>query len=892
MKLKYRGTDFKVRELLLPDLLVESGGHAVYRVTKRKLTSPEAASVLAREAGVQPSEVAMAGLKDRQGVTIQYMSVPGGRAVDFESPELRIEPVGRMDRELSSADSRGNAFEITARALDGPELNALRRNLSIVRDIGVVNYFDDQRFGNLRHGQGWILHLLFQGEVEAALRTLLLSVSEHEPPHAQRFKEGLEQNWGDWGECARLASRYGQHRSLFEHLEQHPDDFVGAFAFVGQRLRLIHLFAYQSHLWNRAAADYLRKRLSFEERVVLDSIEGPLVMPANERPGDLSAEATLRLPGEGLEDVTVKEHWELYRDVLATERMVPADLAVKNVPGFHLKGEDRPLFVRPEHLRVRPAEPDPEHDGLRQVRLRFELPRGSYATLVVKRLFAGRTGEYPQQQPERGRREEQRRQRRSGFAPVGGGAQRGGPRDDRDDRGPRYDEGHAGASGTSEAARGEDSGSHRPGSRFKRRDPDHDRGPGRVASDYRPYDDRKERSDREGSGDRRDDRRDRPQREGHRSGGRSFSGEGRHYGGGRGGDRNQGGFGGRGGDRERGGYGGRGGDRDRGGFGGRGDDRNQGGFGGRGGDRERGGYGGRGGDRDRGGFGGRGGDRNQGGFGGRGGDRERGGFGGRGGDRNQGGFGGRGGDRERGGYGGRGGDRNQGGFGGRGGDRERGGYGGRGGDRNQGGFGGRGGDRERGGYGGRGGDRNQGGFGARGGDRERGGYGGQGGDRNQGGFGGRGGDRERGGYGGRGGDRNQGGFGGRGGDRERGGFGGRGGDRNQGGFGGRGGDRERGSYGDRGGDRNRGGFGGGGGDRERGGSGGRGGGDRDRGGFGGRGSSGGGPRTSGGDRRGAGQRGGWRPGGGARDGYGGGAGRRAHGRDGGERGERSSGDRD
>ena len=108
--------------------------------------------MLAREAGVQPSDVAMAGLKDRQGVTIQYMSVPGGRAVDFESPELRIEPVGRLDRAISSADSRGNAFEITARALDGPELNAMRRNLPIIREMGVVNYFDDQRFGNLRHG--------------------------------------------------------------------------------------------------------------------------------------------------------------------------------------------------------------------------------------------------------------------------------------------------------------------------------------------------------------------------------------------------------------------------------------------------------------------------------------------------------------------------------------------------------------------------------------------------------------------------------------------------------------------------------------------------------------------------------------------------------------------
>ena len=52
MRLKQRVGDFHVRELLHEDYVGEAGDHTVYRVTKRKLTTPEAVRVLARDADV------------------------------------------------------------------------------------------------------------------------------------------------------------------------------------------------------------------------------------------------------------------------------------------------------------------------------------------------------------------------------------------------------------------------------------------------------------------------------------------------------------------------------------------------------------------------------------------------------------------------------------------------------------------------------------------------------------------------------------------------------------------------------------------------------------------------------------------------------------------------
>ena len=388
MRLKQRVGDFRVRELLARDYLGTQGDHRVYRVTKRKLTSDEAARLLADEAGVEAGEVCIAGLKDRQGITIQYMSVARGREVRLALPELRVETVGFAERALSSAHSLGNAFELTVRALRSADVAQLRMNLPLMRDFGVPDYFDDQRFGNLTHGQGWIYRDLCQGRHEAALRNLLGASSPYDDDRHRRFKEGLARHWGDWRECRDDAGRFGAHHSVFEHLARQPDDFAGAFAHVATRVKLIHLFAWQSHLWNRAVVELVRDGVAAEERVVLESEEGKLLAYRGVPPPALAARTTFPLPGERLEGVAPADR-ERFERVLAEEGLTPEQMAVAGVPGFALKGEERPLLLRPTHLRVRPPEPDNLNRGDLCVRVRFELPRGSYATLVVKRLFAG-----------------------------------------------------------------------------------------------------------------------------------------------------------------------------------------------------------------------------------------------------------------------------------------------------------------------------------------------------------------------------------------------------------------------------------------------------------------------------------------------------------------------
>jgi len=387
VKIKQKPADFKVTELLKRDTIKERGEHRVYRVTKRRHTSIEAAQVLADLAGVHTGDVSMAGLKDRQGVTRQYMSIPKGKSVSVNQPELTIETVGLAEQELSSDDSEGNAFEIIVRDLGEVETRRARTAIEVVRTHGLPNYFDDQRFGNLRHNQGWIAKDLMLGRTEGALKSLLTIISDYDHKSARAFKSALFRHWGDWRSCRDIAGKFGQHHSVFEHLRKNHDDFAGAFRFVSSRIRLIHLYAFQSHIWNRVLAQTIEAEVEPKKRFAERAREGKLVFPKYESHLPTAWKNQLPLPGNELDGVTEKDQLGRFHEALKREGLSREQFKIEGVTGFALKPEPRTAVVVPRELRMRPAEPDNLNRGQKLVRLTFSLPRGSYATLVVRRLM-------------------------------------------------------------------------------------------------------------------------------------------------------------------------------------------------------------------------------------------------------------------------------------------------------------------------------------------------------------------------------------------------------------------------------------------------------------------------------------------------------------------------
>ena len=144
-----------------------TGQHVYLSIRKRNTNTEWLAKELARFAGIKVMDVGYAGLKDRNAVTRQWLSVDlaGKPEPDwslFNTDEYMIETVTRHNGKLRRTAVKENCFTLVLRELKG-DTAALEQRLQEIRQHGVPNYFGEQRFG--RNGNNLdVVDTLFSGE--------------------------------------------------------------------------------------------------------------------------------------------------------------------------------------------------------------------------------------------------------------------------------------------------------------------------------------------------------------------------------------------------------------------------------------------------------------------------------------------------------------------------------------------------------------------------------------------------------------------------------------------------------------------------------------------------------------------------------------------------------
>ena len=385
MKLKQRPEDFQVTESWRFEE-DPRGAYFVYLMDKQKLSTFEAVDRICRRFKVPRAAVSFCGLKDKQGRTTQLVAVEG-RALELQEPDLRLKPLGRTARPLSAENTTSNRFAVTVRDLGPDDLARLSASLAEVRRLGVVNYFDSQRFGSLKHGQGFIVKDLMRGDFEVALRNVLARPSPLDQSGDAQVKAFWKEHWGEW---ERRNPHPGAERyaAVVRHLKSHPADFRGALLRTEPRWRGLQVFAYQSWLWNEGVKAYLRAVVGIARLAAVRYQAGSLLFPRElDAPQARLLEGRtfpLLAPSSRFDDPTVER---AALSVLGREDMRLSDLAVPGTPEIHFDAEERPLLVHPGRLAVGEARPDELNRDRLRVNVAFTLPPGAYATLVVKRLF-------------------------------------------------------------------------------------------------------------------------------------------------------------------------------------------------------------------------------------------------------------------------------------------------------------------------------------------------------------------------------------------------------------------------------------------------------------------------------------------------------------------------
>jgi tRNA pseudouridine13 synthase len=228
---------------------------------------------------------------------------------------------------------------------------------------------------------------------EEALKLALTAPYEFDRSAEKKQKAILRQHWGDWRECRRLLP-VCHARTLVEYLVHRPIDFRGALGRMRGDLMGLYLSAYQSHLWNRYLARWLTQRLPPIKRtdvtLKMDAVPFPRGLSENEF--EELKRLALPLPSARLryEDAfaDAPSDWaEVLRQTLVEEGIALEQIRLKGLRRPFFSRGERAVLCLPANLEADFAA-DERHAGRFKATLSFELPRGSYATLMVKRLFS------------------------------------------------------------------------------------------------------------------------------------------------------------------------------------------------------------------------------------------------------------------------------------------------------------------------------------------------------------------------------------------------------------------------------------------------------------------------------------------------------------------------
>jgi tRNA pseudouridine13 synthase len=387
MKLKQQPDDFFVEELtdVKP---AEKGAFSLYRLEKTGWSTPDAVAAIRRRWDIDLHRLSYGGLKDRHAHTIQYFTILHGPRRNLTHHQVTVEYLGQAHAPFSSRDIKTNAFRMVLRDVGTHLLNGISSAVEEVRAYGVPNYFDDQRFGSVEEGGEFIGRLLVRGDFEQALRLALAGSYEYDRAEQKREKATLLAHWRDWKVCKEKLPR-GHARSLVDYLVSHPEDFRGAVKRLRPELRGLYLSAYQSDLWNRMLAAYIRSICRPDQILPVPLRLGVMPMHRNLDPNAQAelAEMNLPLPSARLKLAADSPVQPYLQTVLKEENLELRDLRVKGIRELFFSRGDRAALCVPIDVGY-DAGPDDAHPGKQLVRLSFSLPRGSYATLVVKRLTA------------------------------------------------------------------------------------------------------------------------------------------------------------------------------------------------------------------------------------------------------------------------------------------------------------------------------------------------------------------------------------------------------------------------------------------------------------------------------------------------------------------------
>jgi tRNA pseudouridine13 synthase len=400
--IRQRPEDFIVEEITQEGLIANlnlqkldrgEGKYTLAVLKKTSLDQMPTISLLSKKLG---TKVRFAGIKDRRAITYQLISID--RPVSEEELSLKLKNVylktiGRSRFGLMPGGLRGNRFTVRIRSIEPDVLDPQ----ALLPIDWLPGFFGHQRFGTTRPNTHKVGRLLLKGNHEGAVREFLAEPYQNEPESIYRARSALRETWNLGRAYRDFPISLTYERNLINRLLKSPNDYEGAFGALPKTLLRFFVNSYQSYLFNLALSKRWRLYGLFEARkgdyvAPLDSWGSPS-RPIKSNRSNIeklqrmisSRRAVLMMRVVGKETILDGADQEVYYEILKNEELSLEDFA--RVLGMTFMGTLRFVTFSPISYEVIGQGSDELNQGRMYAVIRFSLPKGCYATVLLRELM-------------------------------------------------------------------------------------------------------------------------------------------------------------------------------------------------------------------------------------------------------------------------------------------------------------------------------------------------------------------------------------------------------------------------------------------------------------------------------------------------------------------------
>jgi tRNA pseudouridine13 synthase len=422
-RIRSRPADFVVEEILTDGsrasvkpfhsaaLPLGHGRYLVCELIKKGWDTLVVVRQIAKQIGVSPGRISIAGMKDTRAVTAQHISIggiPAERVLKVHLHDVKVNPLRFSSDKISSRLLFGNHFNITVRSVKFSSRIVERRIAKTREELkdrgGIPNFFGHQRFGTVRPITHQVGRCLVRQNFEEAALIFLSESSPDEHPKARRARRRLRET-RDFKTTLRLfPRRFTYERLMVRHLSKYPRDFLGAFRRLPRKLRRLFVQAYQSYLFNRFLSQRTKRGIPVSNPQIGDYVielnEKGLPTFASERVEESNISEISRKTEEGQMAVVLPLigfrqapsdglQGEIEKEILEKEGIEPDDFRIEKMVEASAPGTVRRSVVPVLDLEIKDEEQTADQDGL-GVKFSFALHKGSYATVLLREFMKPR----------------------------------------------------------------------------------------------------------------------------------------------------------------------------------------------------------------------------------------------------------------------------------------------------------------------------------------------------------------------------------------------------------------------------------------------------------------------------------------------------------------------